>query len=481
VTRAAAYLRISKDDEGTGLGVDRQYEAVKTLCGQRGWTLDPAWVIRENNKSAWDDSKPRPGFQRLLRGMESGQVEAVVVYAFDRLARRLRDTATVLELVEKKGVQVATVTGGLDLSSAYGRGIAGMLGSLAAMEMASMTERLKAKAEQSAQDGRVHNGGRRPYGYSLSRAEVVPEEAAVLREIAERLVAGSSLTGLARDLNQRGVTASTYTPKGPDDSPRERRWNTKTLREVMSRPRLCGRVVHRGEVVPGVVGKWPAILTEELFDQVQVAINARRRYEDSWTNRRVHLLSGTMLRCGTCGGKIHAFKQTSGVWAYRCRGHVSRNAQYVNDQVREEVLAYAAEHPLRVTEWEAEGQHELDRQIQMLQRRKDEAVAAFAAHGGDPAALALLTATLAKQIEALQDKQVAQFALSSGIEWASLDLTEVLQDGQDIDQQRAAIALYAERMALHPSKKRGRGYDPTALEITFRQPDRLLFRGVLLD
>lgn len=179
--KAAAYLRISKDDEGQGLGIDRQHEAVKILCEQKGWVLDPLWVIAENNRSAWDDSKPRPGFQRLIRRMESGEVTAVAVYAFDRLARRLKDTALVLDLVEKHRVQVATVTGGLDLSTIYGRGIAGMLGSMAAMEIAALRERLSSKAEQNVRVGKVHNGGRRPFGYALDRKTVVDEEADVIR------------------------------------------------------------------------------------------------------------------------------------------------------------------------------------------------------------------------------------------------------------------------------------------------------------
>jgi DNA invertase Pin-like site-specific DNA recombinase len=41
MTRCAAYLRISKDDEGLGLGIDRQWQAVSELAASKGWTIDP--------------------------------------------------------------------------------------------------------------------------------------------------------------------------------------------------------------------------------------------------------------------------------------------------------------------------------------------------------------------------------------------------------------------------------------------------------
>ncbi|MCW2751387.1 MAG: hypothetical protein JWR83_2497 [Aeromicrobium sp.] len=56
--RCAAYLRISKD--GEGLGIDRQWQAVRELAASKGWAIEPRLKIEENSTSAWDDSKPRP-------------------------------------------------------------------------------------------------------------------------------------------------------------------------------------------------------------------------------------------------------------------------------------------------------------------------------------------------------------------------------------------------------------------------------------
>lgn len=471
--RAAAYLRISKDDEGEALGTKRQYEAVKALCAAKGWELDPAWVIEENNRSAWDESKPRPGFQRLLRGMETGAVTAVAVYAFDRLARRRKDVTAVLECVEKHKVLVAAVTGGIDLSTPYGIGVAEIVGAIAGMEIRAMQERLRSKAEQNVRAGKVHNGGTRPYGFELDRLTVREPEAEVIREMAQHVIDGGSLSSLARSLNRRGIG----TAGG-------KRWDTRKVRDVLDNPRLCGRVVHRGKVVPDVEGQWQKVLSPEEFDALQIGLAARRVVQERWTNERRHLLSGSMLRCGSCDGKIHAFQQTSGAWAYRCRGHLTRNEDHVNRHVREAVIAYALEHPVEVSAWDREETASIWAEIARLEQKKADTIRAFTdTDDSDPATLAIVTRNLTRQIDALKERQVEQAVLDAGIQWAQFDVTEVLarpaETPEEIEQQRATIGLYVSRIVLHPSKKRGRGYDDTATEIVFRDPNRLTWRGVV--
>ena len=466
MARTAAYLRISRDDEGSGLGIERQREAVTALAESKGWRLDPHWVIVENSVSAWDDSKVRPGFERLLDGMADGRVQAVVTYSFDRLARRLRDAARVIDLVEKRGVKVATVTGGLDLSTAYGRGIAGVLGSLAGMEIASMSERLKSKAQQNARHGRVTNGGRRPFGYSLSRTEVVEAEAAIVREVADRLIAGESLSGLVADLNRRGVG----TAYGA-------RWTPKKLRATMSRPALCGRVTHRGTVLHDVKASWPAILTPEQYDQVQIALAARRRINDAWTTRRTHLLSG-LCRCGLCPDqpKMVGFAQTNGRSAYVCsvQRHLTRDEQHVDRFVLDEVKRRAAERSIPVAEWSDTEAAEIARQIADLEARKHDAARRFV-DGSLPAdVLTTVVAEFDERIAALREQQVTEH-LAHRFDAVTFDLTDI--DDLPLDDRRTAIEMYVQRVVIHPAKRKGRGFDPSTVEIVWKDLDGLRLHG----
>ncbi|HEY1635197.1 MAG TPA: recombinase family protein [Acidimicrobiales bacterium] len=50
-TAAVVYARISKDDNGDGLGVARQEKDGRALCKRRGWSV--AEVIVDNDLSAF--------------------------------------------------------------------------------------------------------------------------------------------------------------------------------------------------------------------------------------------------------------------------------------------------------------------------------------------------------------------------------------------------------------------------------------------
>ena len=97
-------------------------------------------MIEENDVSAYA-KRPRPGFERLVWGIESGQVEAVVAYVLDRLVRRLDDLARLIDVAEQHDVPVATVAGDVDLSTGHGRGLAKLLGVVASIEVDHMSAR----------------------------------------------------------------------------------------------------------------------------------------------------------------------------------------------------------------------------------------------------------------------------------------------------------------------------------------------------
>ncbi|MFH2071417.1 MAG: recombinase family protein, partial [Actinomycetota bacterium] len=82
--RAGIYLRISSDPEGLRLGVQRQFEDCERICAQHGWEVTD--VYEDNDRSAYR-GKPRPEYERMLDDLRSGRINAVAVYAQDRLTR----------------------------------------------------------------------------------------------------------------------------------------------------------------------------------------------------------------------------------------------------------------------------------------------------------------------------------------------------------------------------------------------------------
>jgi DNA invertase Pin-like site-specific DNA recombinase len=299
--QAAKYLRISEDRDDDERGVKRQDKDATDLAARRGLTVVNTFT--DNDLSATLGG-PRPGYADLIAAARRGEFTVIIVWQLSRLWRNRRERAEGIEILRRAGVSVVCCKGpDLDLSTAYGRGMAGMLGEVDTMEVEIKGERTVAAQRQAAEAG-LWLGGSRPFGWELvpdparaGRANahrkvkpvIDPGEAGEVRRMVAELLAGRSLGALVRDLNDRGLTTT-----------RGKEWTPASLRAVLTRPRNYGAVDFQGEILPGAT--WPAIVTEADHRAVcgLLADPARRT---TTTNQVKHLLSGLAL-CGVCGGPM---------------------------------------------------------------------------------------------------------------------------------------------------------------------------------
>jgi hypothetical protein len=144
--------------------------------------------------------------------------------------------------------------------------------------------------EQVAVEGRPHGGTRRPFGYAEDKITVLPDEAAIVRTIVARFLAGESARSLTVWLNDNQIGTVTGRP-----------WVTSTLKGMLTNPRYAGLRAHRGVVVAPAV--WEAIITEDDHRRV-LAMYAAKKDSGRRTPQR-YLLSG-LLRCGKCGNRLYA-------------------------------------------------------------------------------------------------------------------------------------------------------------------------------
>ena len=196
---AAIYARISADVEGTGLGVARQLEDCRKLAADRGWPVGDEYV--DNDVSAFS-GKPRREYARMLTDLKSGARDAVIVYNLDRLHRRPVELEEFVALCESVGVRdVATVTADIDLGNDDGLFMARIFAAFAAKESGRKSARIRRKMLQNAEQGLPH-GSVRPFGYEPDKITVRSDEAAVVREMVDRYLAGA-VDSVADDVAQR--------------------------------------------------------------------------------------------------------------------------------------------------------------------------------------------------------------------------------------------------------------------------------------
>lgn len=291
--QAAIYARISDDRENDQQGVTRQLKDGRALVQSRGGTVV---MERVDNDISATTGKHRPGYDAIMEAAEAGLITHIVIWQTSRLWRSRRERADGIERLAKARVSVLAVKGpDLDMTTAYGRGMAGLVGEFDTMESEVKSERIRRKVIELAEDGKIANGGPRPFGYKrifegegrrrrILRDEVDEPEAAIIRDCAERLLSGDSLRGIVADLNKLEVKTSTGRP-----------WTIVALRGMLRSGRIAGLREHRGVTVGKAV--WPAIVDVETHEQLRAKLDSNERPPGN--RARVHYLSG-FVYCSSC-------------------------------------------------------------------------------------------------------------------------------------------------------------------------------------
>jgi DNA invertase Pin-like site-specific DNA recombinase len=287
--RAAIYCRISSDDTGEALGVQRQLEDCEKLCADRGWPIVCTYV--DNDVSAFS-GKPRARYRALIDAIEGGDVDVVICWHPDRLHRSPRELEDFIDLLEATGCTVQTCTAGVwDLSTPDSRAMARIGGAIARKESEDKSRRLKRKHLELARDGKPTGRGaskkRPPFGYRPGGLKVNEHEAELLREAARNIISGAeSLHGLARRWNDGGVRV-----------PFADRWTAQSLRKLLSGPRPAGLRRHNGIEYPAA---WPAVLTTNAHEALVAVFADPSR---AAVPRRRGPLTG-LCQCGACGTRM---------------------------------------------------------------------------------------------------------------------------------------------------------------------------------
>ncbi|WP_433514390.1 recombinase family protein [Nonomuraea sp. CA-143628] len=158
---------------------------------------------------------------------------------------------------------------------------------------------------------------------------------------AQRL-AGVSVAGIARMLNERGLPCPSNVDRERNPHRSGQAWTLRTVAAILGNPRYTGRLVWNRQSASAddvAVRGWnapqewaistkrshPALVGDDDFVTAQ-AIRAARPAQDG--SRRVYLLAG-LLMCGICGRRLDSH-WVNGRPGYRCRhGYTSARPRWV--------------------------------------------------------------------------------------------------------------------------------------------------------
>ncbi|AUX39748.1 uncharacterized protein SOCE26_011430 [Sorangium cellulosum] len=336
IRRTLGYPRVStREQEIAGVSLDAQAEKIRNYC--RLHALPEPVLFPEVESGGEENEANRKKVAALLADVRRGDM--VLVTDIDRFGRDVVFIVKNVRQIMRKGAVFVAIDKGFDSRSPMAED------TLANWAVGAEQERRRIK--ERTEGGRKHLRGqgyfvegKPPFGYERQPKpkgtktplplRVVPEHAAVVRRMFALSLEGYSVFEIAKRLRQEYGDIKAF----------GRAWVVVALRNRVYTGRIAKTAV-RPKATRSVVqlpAEWvpahEAIIDDETFNNVQLALRGRRRgrkpQADSATAN--HLLRG-ICRCAECGGSVaaipRAIRSRALVGYYVCRGHVEQKEKGV--------------------------------------------------------------------------------------------------------------------------------------------------------
>jgi DNA invertase Pin-like site-specific DNA recombinase len=233
----------------------------------------------------------RPALQQLLKDIDAGRIDVIVVYKIDRLTRSLADFAKLVETFDAKSISFVAVTQQFNTTTSMGRLTLNVLLSFAQFERELSSERVRDKVAASRRKGKW-TGGTVPLGYDARNKKLVinKTEAETVRYIFQRYLELQSFGRLVEDLDAKGVVTKRRDTK-------VKKFNGGILFTYGPLAYFLKNRVYIGET--GHKDKWfpgehAGIVDRTTFDQVQQLLKSKSDDRDATRTASEALLLGKL-------------------------------------------------------------------------------------------------------------------------------------------------------------------------------------------
>lgn len=276
VKRCAIYTRKS-----TNHLLDREINSLVTqreTCGAyiksqqyRGWVEMPR---RYDDGGHSGSGLERPALAELMKDIEAGEVDAVVIYKIDRLTRSLLDFVRLIEIFDRQGIALVSISQAFDTSDSMGRMILNILLTFSQFERELIAERVRDSIRTRKRHGRVH-GGLPPFGYDWTQdgIHIVEEEAEIVRFIFNEFLRTQRYTTVMTAVREAGLcSAVKYTKKGLPRGGKP--INPSTVYSIIRSPIYVGEIQGHDQ---NYEGRHEPIISRETWDAAQALSTARKK------------------------------------------------------------------------------------------------------------------------------------------------------------------------------------------------------------
>ena len=486
--RVAFYTRISTDEDTQKYSLAAQKERLEAFCAsQFGSDWRQHQVYRD---TASGTHLNRPALQEMLADAEAQAFDILLVFRVDRLSRRVRELAFLVDELTKHGVALRSITEPFDTSNPAGKMMLQMLGVFAEFEHSTIIERTKTGMLKKAKTG-SWPGGTVPIGYSYDKEnglQVDEREAAAVRKIFDLYTEGREGSGSISDkLNAAGHRRRSG-----------RRFDRKAVLHILKNPFYTGKFRWQKEVYEG---EHEPIIDQETFDKAAQLLQQRAAESPGvWLhNKDEHLLSGVM-RCGKCRSGmvgVSCRRKEGKIRYYACRKRLETKdcdqdyvrAEELEGRILAEVQAIFRNEALLESIWReaqkklAEEAPDIDEELRQLRAtqadvraRLDRYFAAFETGSMDPADCSERVQDLRTRLQQLDDAQEALQAQRRSLDLPALKTDFLEQILTNLAGLVAAVPGPQKKHLLHLLVKKVLIRDRRTAEVRYRLPDESAVR-----
>ena len=305
--KVAGYARVSTDSDEQENSYEAQVDYFTEYIQSRDeWEFVKIYT---DEGITGTSTKRREGFNEMIADALAGKIDLIITKSVSRFARNTVDSLTAIRKLKDNGVEVYFQKENIYTFDGKGELMLTIMSSLAQEESRSISENTTWGIRKGFADGKVMM----PYGSFLGyrkgdngQPEIVPEEADVVRTIYMRYLNGFTPHQIARLLTDSNIP----TPRG------RKIWSESTIMSILRNERYKGDAIlqksfctdfltkkfkkNEGEVPQYYVrNSHPAIISEEVYELVQLEIEARKEYGNRYSGKG---LFASRIICGDCGG-----------------------------------------------------------------------------------------------------------------------------------------------------------------------------------
>lgn len=322
--RVGNYIRLSESDE------DKTYESdSESVINQRHLLMD---FVKENGFTFVDEyvddgytgtNFNRPGFQRMIKDIESGRINCVITKDLSRLGRNHVGCGNLLEeYFPANKIRFISILDGVDtfLDSAN-NDIAPFKSLFNDMTSKDTSKKIRSILKNKKQQGKFI-GSKPCYGYMrdpLDKGHLIPdhEVAPVVKKIFKMAYYGKGVSDIVSYLNDNNIKCpSAY--KGTKSSSRQKfnMWTISSVNKLLKNRIYTGDMVQNKQTKMSyksqkkmtldeslwiiVEGTHEPLVSKVMFDSIQ---NAPARTRVTHCNREKRLLEN-LLTCKECGNTL---------------------------------------------------------------------------------------------------------------------------------------------------------------------------------